>query len=80
MKINIKNNCNLPFEVIGKVLDKDIAPGYKILNYKDKQYKIEIIQNILSITVVAVELKILAKDIIVDMSDVKFPKIPKKKI
>lgn len=78
MKINIKNQSNLPLKVIGEVLDKDLDSVCQIISYKNKQYKVEITKNILSFTVIVIELNIFSKDNKIKTNDLKFPKIPKK--
>ena len=85
--IKLNNKAYLPYEVIGRVLDKYIekqadlytksAKEYELFNYKRKEYKmiIEYKKNCINISVE--EVNVLAKE--VSMRDVKFPKIPKKK-
>ena len=85
--IKIDNKANLPYEVIGRVLDKYIekqaelytklSKECELFNYKRKEYKmiIEYKKNCINISVE--EVNVLAKE--VSMKDVKFPRIPRKK-
>ena len=88
MKVFIDNRTDLPFKVIGEVLDeyrsdqreKTIYNGLseKMAFFKDnRDFLLEITYRKTRLTVVAIELDIRAKE--VDMSDVKFPKLPKVK-
>lgn len=76
MRISIKNDCGVPFKIIGELIDKNLELGYTIFNYKNNQYKLEINKNMVSYTVLVTKLDILAKK--VNIKDLKFPKIPKK--
>lgn len=85
--IKLNNKAYLPYEVIGRVLDKYIekqADLYtksvkecELFNYKRKEYKMEIVYKTTCINITVEEVNVLAKE--VSMRDVNFPKIPRKK-
>lgn len=86
MKLFIKNNTDLPLEVIGEVLDEYRSDQSQITIYNglihkesffvdNRDFLLEITYRKTRLTVVVTEVNIRAKE--VDMSDVEFPKIPK---
>lgn len=85
--IKLNNKAYLPYEVIGRILDKYIekqadlynklSKECELFNYKRKEYKMEIVYKTTQINITVEEVNVLAKE--VSMRDVKFPKIPRKK-
>ena len=86
MKVFIDNRTDLPFKVIGEVLDEYRSDQSQITIYNglihkasffvgNRDFLLEITYRKTRLTVVITELNIRAKE--VDMSDVEFPKIPK---
>ena len=84
MKISINNKTNLPFEVIGKVLDKHIENDlettvfdgmkeYELFEYKKKEYKMTIEYKTTCTKLLIEELEIEAKK--VSKKGLRFPKL-----
>jgi hypothetical protein len=76
MKVNIKNETNIPFEKIGKELDNNLEPGIKIIIYKREQYKMATLKNKTSIHIEIDKLNIEAPK--VSKKGLVFPRLPYK--